>query len=386
MTNISKSKNSYPAINEFVIKLASRCNINCSYCYWFNDPLVMNAPKILTLPAQLAFVTKLKQHINQHQLKQVRIAFHGGEPTLFPKARFAEFCQQLRDIELATGCQILLAMQSNALLIDNEWCAILKNYQVNLGISLDGTQQLHDKLRIDHKGRGTYQATVDAIERIRNAGIDIYILTVASEDLKATQLVEHLVHTLGVTRLDVLMPHLHHQHQKASLSKFWIELFDLYIDELVESDVEIRIFDDLMLQILGGNSGSQGHGFISTVTLMTNGGLECIDDLRMIDGISQSCKNILEHDIQEIIDDPLWREIYHASLALAEPCESCDYKASCGGGPLVTRWSDENRFANVSSYCGDYQNLISHIQQRINPLAQHIIKDNSPTNARPISC
>ena len=30
-----------------LVKLAARCNINCSYCYWFRDKSVYDLPKIL---------------------------------------------------------------------------------------------------------------------------------------------------------------------------------------------------------------------------------------------------------------------------------------------------------------------------------------------------
>ncbi len=357
----------FPIINELVLKLASRCNINCTYCYWFNDPEVMQSPKMLTPEAEKAFIPKLKQHIERHQVEKFRIAFHGGEPTLFPKKRFKVLCLAIRKVANETGCKISFAMQSNGLLIDDEWIELLKQFDVRLGISLDGSQQLHDKLRIDAKGRGTYLKTIQAIEHIRSTGLEVYILSVASEQTEPKALLKHFVEQLNLKDFEVLLPHIHHQNEPATFGHYLCEMFDLYLEEFIEAGVSIRILDDLMCQVIGGKSMSQGYGYVATATLLTDGALECVDDLRMIDGLKAGNINIKTHQLQEVTCDPLWQEIYTSSIHLSPQCNDCEFKRSCGGGPMVSRWSEKKRFDNPSVYCKDYQKIIQHIQKRIMP-------------------
>lgn len=314
-----------------------------------------------------AFLQKLQYHIEKYQLRNFSISFHGGEPTLFPKQRFKDLCERLIQIGKGTRCQIKLAMQTNALLIDDEWLQLLKTYRVVLGISIDGNQHLHDKYRIDHKGRGTYQKTIAAINRIRNAGINIYILSVVNNEISPKELLNHFVEGLQLKNFDLLLPHLHHEHEPHSLINYLRQMYDLYINEYVDKDVNIRLFDDLMSQSIGGGSRVQGYGFISTVTLLTDGKLEATDDLRMIDGLTPSNINIKSHDLQQVTEDPLWQEIYNSSINLASPCNQCEFKQACGGGQMVSRWSKENRFNNVSFYCEDYKALIKHIKYRLKP-------------------
>lgn len=177
-------------------------------------------------------------------------------------------------------------MQSNALLIDDHWISRLKKYQVKLGVSLDGNKQLHDKYRIDNKGRGTYPKTIKAIQAIKSSGLEVYILSVANPDTNPDELINHFVYELGFKKFDVLSPHLHHHDEVPSLAKLYCQLYDRYQDKLIEEDVEIRILDGFISQLIGATSSTQGYGFISTMTLWTDGNLEAIADLLFLTSVS----------------------------------------------------------------------------------------------------
>ena len=89
-----------------LVKLASRCNINCTYCYWFRDAEVYKKPAVLTGEAEDAFCLRLEEHIREFNLPVFLLVFHGGEPLLFPKRRFDALLKKLRDVEQRTGCVI----------------------------------------------------------------------------------------------------------------------------------------------------------------------------------------------------------------------------------------------------------------------------------------
>jgi len=63
-----------------LVKLASRCNINCTYCYWFRDAEVYKKPAVLTVEAEDAFCVRLEEHIREFNLPVFLLVFHGGEP------------------------------------------------------------------------------------------------------------------------------------------------------------------------------------------------------------------------------------------------------------------------------------------------------------------
>src|SRR5262245_14821765 len=88
-----------PPFTFVLVKLASRCNINCTYCYWFRDADVYKKPAVLTLEAEDAFCQRLAQHIEEFGLDHMVLIFHGGEPLMLTKHRFVELQEKLLDID-----------------------------------------------------------------------------------------------------------------------------------------------------------------------------------------------------------------------------------------------------------------------------------------------
>lgn len=107
-----------PIFTFLLVKLASRCNINCTYCYWFRDADVYKKPAVLTVEAEDAMCDALEEHIVTFGLERFSIVFHGGEPLLFPKHRFVKLQEKLIEVEERTGCEITRGLCSNGILID----------------------------------------------------------------------------------------------------------------------------------------------------------------------------------------------------------------------------------------------------------------------------
>jgi uncharacterized protein len=129
-----------PRIFDYMlVKLASRCNLACSYCYWFRDPSVYEKPGVMPRPVVDAFLEKLEMHIREHALKRFSVLFHGGEPTLFGKSRFAQFVESLSAVKERTGCEITFSMTTNGVLVDQEWARLFRDYGVSVTVSIDGS-------------------------------------------------------------------------------------------------------------------------------------------------------------------------------------------------------------------------------------------------------
>src|ERR1700730_2657292 len=107
-----------PVFSVLLLKLASRCNISCTYCYWFRDADVYKKPALFTVESEDAFCSRLEDHIEQFGLDEFTIIFHGGEPLLFPKRRFVALQQKLEAIQARTGCVVSRGLTTNAMLID----------------------------------------------------------------------------------------------------------------------------------------------------------------------------------------------------------------------------------------------------------------------------
>lgn len=352
-----------------VIKLAARCNIKCDYCYWFRDKTVYETPKLLLPEIETIFINKLVTYIQLHALPTFEIIFHGGEPLLFGKKRFIEFNKKIQDITKHIDCKINLGITTNGLLIDKEWCEIFKQYDVRPGLSLDGNQAMHDASRKDMKGRGTFTQVVNAITILRSYQIEPGILAVCVPEHDSSILLRTFVDELQIKNFDVLIPDETHQSQIISIANYYCDLFDCWYDEYSAQGVKIRLFNSIIDAVLNPNIHPfhrLAYSAIDTIVLMSDGTLETNDTLRIVkDGYTQSRYNIFEHDLEDVRNDPIWSMAYKSAINLAEVCNTCNYKRICSGGPLQTRWSEENGFNNPSSYCTDLKKILQHIINRI---------------------
>ena len=271
-----------PVFTFVLVKLASRCNIACTYCYWFRDTDVYKKPAVLTEEAEDDFCKRLEEHIVRYQLPAFMLVYHGGEPLLFPKRRFIALQKKLDAIAKRTGCEIERGVTTNAILIDEEWAQILKKYDVSVSVSIDGPPEIHDKTRIDFKGKGTHAATIKGLEVLRAAGQEPGIISVCNPATDPVAFVDYIVGELGVKDFDILPPDATHADNPPPIDEYFIKLFDVWYDKYAKEGVRITTLDAMIAGTLGSVSCSDtiGLGPIDTVTLMTDGSLEPLDVLQ----------------------------------------------------------------------------------------------------------
>jgi uncharacterized protein len=367
----SKPEAANIAVFSFVlVKLASRCNIDCTYCYWFRDADVYKKPPVLTIEAEDAFCQKLEEHIKKFDLEHFMIVFHGGEPLLFPKRRFTAFLDKLCAIEERTNCMITRGVTTNAILIDREWVKIFEKYDVLPSVSIDGPAEIHDQTRVDFKGNGTHAATMKGMEMLRAAGLEPGIISVCNPATDPVRLLSYVVNELGIKQFDILPPDAKHGDNPPPIDRYFIRLFDEWLDHYAEKGVRIATLDAMIRGLSGHLSicDTVGLGPVETVTLMSDGSLEPLDVLRIAgDGSTASQSSVFANALQDVQEDPRWLAAYKASLDLPQVCRRCEFFDACGGGHLAQRWSAERQFDNPSVYCDSWKNIFTHIWGRIAP-------------------
>ena len=70
-------------ISQLLVKVASRCNIDCSYCYWFRDAAVYDKPKLMSADVLHRLLQRIEEHVAKNSLIDFPIILHGGEPLLW---------------------------------------------------------------------------------------------------------------------------------------------------------------------------------------------------------------------------------------------------------------------------------------------------------------
>ncbi len=111
-----------------------------------------------------------RDYIESQTMPQVLFTWHGGEPLLRPLSFYR------RALELqqryARGRHIDNVIQTNGTLLDDEWCRFLHDHHWLVGISIDGTQEMHDQYRRNKGGRGTWEQVMKGIELLKKHEVD----------------------------------------------------------------------------------------------------------------------------------------------------------------------------------------------------------------------
>ena len=151
----------------FIVKVATRCNIDCDYCYVYYGPdqSWRTKPKLISEETLLRTAQKIDQHVRAHDLKEVAIALHGGEPLMLGPKRFRRAIQILRS---EISCNIKFGIQTNGVLVSSEFAEIFSSEKVQVGVSLDGDRLHNDKHRHRHDGRSSYDQTLRGIELLKS--------------------------------------------------------------------------------------------------------------------------------------------------------------------------------------------------------------------------
>ena len=368
-----------------IIKIASRCNINCTYCYMYNlgDTSWKMQPKFISEETIKNSTERIREHCLKHDVKSFKFILHGGEPLLMSKQKFSEMLDVFDTLK-EDGIKINYSLQTNGILIDEEWCDIFNKYNIGVGISIDGPEDINDSHRQDKKGRGTYKQVIDGIkesEKYMKRGLGI--LSVQNLELDP---ITAYYHTKGLPHVrtgDFLLLNMNYDTYEdenyniegAPAADWYIKMFDEWFYDKEVNTLQIRFFEVIMHRILGGiySIDNIGTGKNSVLILETNGGFEAVDVLKICgESFTKDIHNINTHSFDDALQAKLTEVYYHSGEYLAKKCLACPVKDVCGGGYLPHRYSSKNGFNNSSVYCNDLLKLITHIQ---NTIVENLPKD-----------
>ena len=170
----------------------SLCNLECSYCYYSNPttherPDEQGAGQAAETGSGRSRMSDrllelfIRQYIGSSPGPTVSFTWHGGEPTL-AGLDFYKLAVKLQKQYLPEGWNCWNNLQTNGILLNDEWCAFLAEEHFDIGFSIDGTQWLHDKYRMDHKGNGSYERAVLAIRCLQSHGVQPDLLCTVTSD------------------------------------------------------------------------------------------------------------------------------------------------------------------------------------------------------------
>jgi uncharacterized protein len=139
-----------------LLKLTGACDMACRYCYDYDARRWPG--RMSTETARRLIVECLRPR------RRLTLMFHGGEPML----RFAQI-RELVDFAgrraADVGASVHFSVQTNGLHFSDPIVEFLRAHRFSVGVSLDGPAKVHDRNRVDHGGRGTFERIAENFAR-----------------------------------------------------------------------------------------------------------------------------------------------------------------------------------------------------------------------------
>jgi uncharacterized protein len=191
-----------------VVKVASRCNLNCTYCYVYNqgDKTYLTQPKVMSAEVVKSLIYRIKEHCLEHDIKNFTFIIHGGEPLLAPQSFYENLVSTSKQILEDTDIKLRFSMQTNGVLVTKEWCDLFNRLNISIGISIDGPELYNDMYRIYHSGKGSYHDIVNGIKLANEySKVPVGLLSVINIDIEPEMLYDMYI-SLDVSSVDILLP------------------------------------------------------------------------------------------------------------------------------------------------------------------------------------
>jgi len=364
-------------VDTVLIKVASRCNINCSYCYVYHlgDMNWSQIDKLLSLETMKNIASSL-QCLANNQERGFSTVLHGGEPLMLGASGLRLFLSSLRTV-LPDSYPI--SIQTNGVLITKEILEVCAEFRASLAVSIDGPAQINDLARLDHKNRSTFDRVVTGIAQLE-AHPDaefLYagLLAVVNPATDPTEIYEFFK-DLNPPSVDFLYKDGNHSTLppgKTSISSteygsWMVQLLGIYLKD--PTPKPIRVFDDMLKLLIGGGATKEGIGLSDFGILIfdTDGTITKNDTLKSAyEGADRFSTNWKAGGtkILDLLDSEEYRQYHNLQKPTSSACLRCPELQICGGGMTVHRWNDDNGFDNPTVYCADQLLLIRTMRKRL---------------------
>jgi len=162
-----------PAFHVMAKPTGSACNMNCDYCFFLHKERLYPGSSFRMTDEVLELY--ISQYIEAQQVPEVTITWQGGEPTMMGLDFFRRSVDCARKFA-PSGMRVEHTIQTNGMLLDEEWCEFLRENDFLVGLSMDGPRELHDRYRHDKRGGGSFDRVMRAARLMQENQVEFNIL------------------------------------------------------------------------------------------------------------------------------------------------------------------------------------------------------------------
>ena len=407
---------------------SSHCNMACEYCYYLEKKhLYEDGNHHLMSDEMLEYFTK--EYIEAQTMDSVLFTWHGGEPLMRPLDFYKKAMALQR--KYACGRHIDNVLQTNGILLTDEWCEFLAQNHWLVGISIDGTQDMHDHYRHTASGKPSWEQVMHGIELLKKHHVEWNAMAVVNDYnvehplefyhffkeigcqyLQFTPIVERIVKTKEGSRLASLrnredeLGFKAEDYELASLTdnddklarlrtdtalsnssitpEQWGNFLCTIFDEWVRHDVGhifVEIFDCTLANWVGVAPGICAYG----KECGHAGVMEYNGDVYSCDHFvfpEYKLGNVMEKSLIEMLygeKQQAFSRLKHASLP--RQCKECDMEFACHGECPKNRF-EVDRYGEwgLNYLCRGYYQFYTHVAPAMDFMKRELQAGRAPAN------
>ncbi|MFZ0924948.1 MAG: anaerobic sulfatase maturase [Halobacteriota archaeon] len=388
-----ESTNSPPAFHILAKPAGATCNLNCAYCFFLAKEQLYPHSRFRMTDEVLE--SYLRQYLSAQRIPHATIAWQGGEPTLMG----LDFYRRSIECEqkyARSGITIERTLQTNGTLLDEEWCAFLRENKYLVGLSLDGPRELHDAYRVDKAGHPTFDRVLHAARLLQEHNVEFNILCAVSaanvthpaevyrffRDEVGAQFIQFIpiVERNNETGLQEENTVTDRSVTEEQWGRFLITIFD----EWVTRDVG-RVFVQHFDAALAAWAGAPPAVCIFSPTCGTSLALEHNGDLYSCDhfvGPKYLLGNILDTPLIELVSSDAQRQFgLNKRDTLPRYCQECPVCFACHGECPKNRFIKAPTGESGLNYlCAGYRAFFAHIDQPMRQMTELLREGRAPAD------
>ena len=406
IANMEKQTTLSRGFNVLTKPIGPICNLGCKYCFYLEKELlypINPRPSDWILPENI-LEEYIRQYIESQPDPVVTFGWQGGEPTLVGVDYFRKIVALQQ--KYANGKKMENTLQTNGMLLDDEWCEFLATNRFLIGLSVDGPKHLHDRYRVDKGGTPSFDKVMQSVGYLKKHGVEFNTLTVVQRDnsqhplevyrflrdightfLQFIPIVERIATENTSNGMALISPRSGVPGQVTEWSvkpqqygKFLCAVFD----EWVRNDVGktfVQLFDVTLAAWVGLEPALCvfQHTCGSSVVLEHNGDLYSCDHFVYPE---YRLGNIMERPLADLLSSDQQTRFGKDKLdQLPRSCRECNVRFVCSGE------CPKHRFArsadgedNLNYLCPAYKLFFTHVAPCMEFMASELRAKRPPAN------
>ena len=347
--------------------VSSQCQMACEYCFYRDESKNREKTSFGNMSEEI-LETIIKKAFAEKKTA-LSFLFQGGEPLLAGKPFFKKIVEFQKKYNL-NGIETYNSVQTNGLLIDDEWCSFFRENHFLVGISIDGTKKIQDKYRKNAQGKSFFEKIAAAAKTLKKNGVEFSVLSVVTnETVPETEKIYHFFRESGFLNLQFIPCIEPFDLSREFLSKenygiFLVKIFDLWYNDLKNGTyVSIRHIENYIRILFGitpEECGTNGKCQIQFVTESDGSVFPC--DFFALD--KYLLGNIVEKSFAELLNS-------QNALKFLEETNRCDKAkiknncVSCEAFPFCKNGCFRYRNDGLNIFCESYKYFFKKRKDRL---------------------